>query len=106
MNSTSAEGQERKHGRSRKRVVVWVAIAFILCYVSTYVTLSRMGMATAREYDWENFLYVPTRLACCPYDERVWQVHWVLAYVFFPANVVDHYVFGAPWPARSAPFRF
>ncbi len=89
---------------SRDRdALMWLAIACFLCCVSAYVTLSRIGMAEAREYDREDFLYVPMHLACCPYDESVWQVHWVLACVFFPANVVDHYVFGGPWPAGSAP---
>lgn len=78
-----------------------VLVCLLTSYGTCYYRISRARMAEAAETGLEGFFYVPMDDIVAANDLTA--RHYLLALFFAPANMVDHFVFGAPEPVTHAP---
>ena len=80
----------------RRRILCWVlSVAFVSGYVTSYLVLSRNGMAKAREWDSDGYFFAD------PTMSSGFTAHRVLCILYTPLIVIDTWA-GFPDPRESS----
>jgi hypothetical protein len=98
MNQTpNNENPPPRRARLKRLMLVWGTI-FLLCYVFTYVALSRASVRELSPFKMPGFWYLPASMLK-EENRNAWGVQFALYYFFAPANWIDRTFFNGPWPA-------
>lgn len=84
------------------RLVGWripVIAILVLIYITSFLFLSRRGLAIARSSGSEGYYFT------APTDHRSDQFEMVIQFFFAPCVLVDVMIFGSSSPSSSAPLR-
>ena len=80
---------------------------FLVCYVGSNFVLSRIsaGLVSAEWGIPDTFIYLPIDPNFLAEHEEPFllSLHYVLRVIYTPVWLVDHEVFGGPWPMRAMP---
>ena len=86
---------EDTRGRRLKKWKIVLAV-FFMCYLGSYIWLSRRGYAEADRYDSEGFYYLP------PENSNAWRLrNRSCVYFYFPLNFVDRALGFGRYPAND-----
>jgi hypothetical protein len=86
----------------RGLMILVLISSLAICYVTSYVRLSRRGLREAQFYGMEGFLYVPFAEAQATEDLSR---HYALSTFYAPVNWIDRTFLGGPGPTLCIMWR-
>jgi hypothetical protein len=74
----------------------WALVLALLCYVGSYLALSRVGFAWADQYGAKGFYFVEPR------DTRLWRLeNSTCVCVYCPLIIIDNWLGTGRWPGSE-----